>query len=769
MSTRSPLRWPKHKQPLATDSSSPKLSFNALFGLRAKKPSSPEPRCTSPLTEASSIYGNRPPSKSVSSMRSPVDSLGPKTLSDLRESRQSLLTLSDHDPFAGGSITVHTPPRSTVGSNRLSTHSKNSLPEVIGGELETIALFPTTSSQERSLSPDSALFAGYSAPACRGPTLKKSPDPPYSRFVNALGTAFPTAPEKLTKSDSCTTLTNRPVTSAIPARSPMRPRGLTESAMTHRSRSAVASPGTPPRCISRQVSLARLGIPPSAPPSQQLPPPPTSPVPLDSNTSGTHSDTLPVKPSGSLFSTPSDTFSLCSTRRKCKLPDLVPTSPEKPSMATRKLKKAVSHNSIAKLSISISPLEPSPIRTDEDQEKYHVERPSCKQRSFQSRLPALPIITSSPSRSQSPTSGSNSSLTSRRRLFSATRRPSICQSNSTEEDAQSIFSLRSEQNIPLSPSRPWIGPSHSPSFGEDGASDEPSSPQLGNKYTPQHIMSPAAMAEVEASVEFIASPRSRGLSITTITSSKDKDDELSSPATSPALSPFSSSGGSSTLPSRSSSLLFKGSSSPPLRTVTRPSTSQSNTTSITNGQSSYQPSPSPPLSLMSLPPPPRPRQRTTTAPSSSKAPSDLRQLDDLRPLSRPPSSSVSTTEAPLRHETALPMFLRPPSKVSPDAQFHRDAGFRTTFLPPPSELSIDPQFHHDTSFQTFSQRPPRRNLLPKTSMEKFFRRRSLLRKPSFLEIDDEAPQETFDQCDSAASLGDSFLDLTRESFDMNTE
>jgi len=49
-------------------------------------------------------------------------------------------------------------------------------------------------------------------------------------------------------------------------------------------------------------------------------------------------------------------------------------------------------------------------------------------------------------------------------------------------------------------------------------------------------------------------------------------------------------------------------------------------------------------------------------------------------------------------------------------------------------------------------------------MEKIFRRRSLLRKPSFLEIDDEVAQ---DIDNPGGSPDDSFLDLTRESFDTN--
>lgn len=53
-------------------------------------------------------------------------------------------------------------------------------------------------------------------------------------------------------------------------------------------------------------------------------------------------------------------------------------------------------------------------------------------------------------------------------------------------------------------------------------------------------------------------------------------------------------------------------------------------------------------------------------------------------------------------------------------------------------------------------------------MEKFLRRHSLLRKPSFLEIDDEVTQNPVDKGGPrGGSPDDSFLDLTRESFDTN--
>ena len=174
MSALSPLRWPRPKPPSPSDprpndkNSSGKRSLNALFGLKSKKPVVElSSSVASVLPDADSrpvLYANRPPSKSVSSTQSRVDSIGPKTPSDVRESRQSLLTLSDHDPFAGRGITLVTSQQSAIGSNRLSVHSNSSLPEAIGGKLDNRALFPPPtliSPKERPVSPDFALFSGY--------------------------------------------------------------------------------------------------------------------------------------------------------------------------------------------------------------------------------------------------------------------------------------------------------------------------------------------------------------------------------------------------------------------------------------------------------------------------------------------------------------------------------------------------------------------------------------------------------------------------------
>jgi len=56
--------------------------------------------------------------------------------------------------------------------------------------------------------------------------------------------------------------------------------------------------------------------------------------------------------------------------------------------------------------------------------------------------------------------------------------------------------------------------------------------------------------------------------------------------------------------------------------------------------------------------------------------------------------------------------------------------------------------------------PPRKNIRPKISVEERMHRQSILRKPSFLDIDDEMDKEPV-----LMRRQDSFLDLTRGSFD----
>jgi hypothetical protein len=118
------------------------INFASVIGRKSKKsrptiaiPDSPVPPLVSPAVHRSDppSYTNRPPAKSVSStVRSADDSLEPRTPSDVHRDRGSLplsvLTLSDPDPFAAGAISV---PRSILDRGRLSVYSSTSANNVL--------------------------------------------------------------------------------------------------------------------------------------------------------------------------------------------------------------------------------------------------------------------------------------------------------------------------------------------------------------------------------------------------------------------------------------------------------------------------------------------------------------------------------------------------------------------------------------------------------------------------------------------------------------
>lgn len=117
--------------------------FASAIGFKSKKhpalaiqdpPFPSRPRgVTNPILDP--IYTNRPPSKSVSSTQTRDDSLEPRTpLDGQRVGRQSLLTLSDVDPFAvrGVASAPHTP----SDPDRLSAYSNSSIPDFISKNVD---------------------------------------------------------------------------------------------------------------------------------------------------------------------------------------------------------------------------------------------------------------------------------------------------------------------------------------------------------------------------------------------------------------------------------------------------------------------------------------------------------------------------------------------------------------------------------------------------------------------------------------------------------
>lgn len=275
-----------------------------------------------------------------------------------------------------------------------------------------------------------------------------------------------------------------------------------------------------------------------------------------------------------------------------------------------------------------------------------------KQRSFH-RLPVPAVPLQLPA--------TEPSQPGRKRLFSSSssRRPS--QSSPVADDVRSLYGTEPER-ISLTSASYWID------------TDQPQTPT--HEYTPQQIMSPAEMLQVEASVDAsYHHPRPRGDSIVSASALSDVEHDF-------GFSPPSLHGASR----RQSDIDHRD---PSVRSMP-----------VSPAAAMYYPTltpepPSPPI-LMSLPPPPR-RTKSRTSSVSSHA-----QSDAVSPLSP----------------------------------------------------------------------PPRRVLRPKVSAEKRMHRQSLLRKPSFLDIDDEGDRDhsppsvvTRQRPPAMVTRQHSFLDLTRESFD----
>ncbi|KAJ8702298.1 hypothetical protein PTI98_001029 [Pleurotus ostreatus] len=730
-------------------------------------------------------YMNRPPSKSVSSTKSPVESIGPVTpVEHHNPHRQSLLTLSDQDPFASYGMNAVADP------NRLSVYSGSSGSDYMSKKASmqrtSYASSAFSSAGDQQLSPG----ARWQEPP---PALKLKPrrsQGSLHRKVSILSaeSSLTSAWESLTHSAKCPA-SSSPVTPSDPhrlsqpppnplPRPPMRARGMTDTGMRQPSfppsepssstsvstSSLVPSPSRrmsptfspPTSALRRKQSSTRMGgPPPSAPPTHDLPLPPAL---VDGATADDDSDILPdistssTSSSGLSFasSTSSNRDAYFAHSRKPSLeeepghsssrqkkrkqyqakeiirpPIVAPQPPPSPLSSPQTLKRALSHQSLIKRRTSASSIA-SGSATDAP-----LEKAPRKQRSYP-RIPVPPLpqslrhatsfgptapLPSAPTSTQR-TSSSHGALPTRGRLFSGPtlRRPSTSQCTPADDDIRSVFSLPLEQErmqgLSLSRNMPSTSSAAQStslprSSWDCNSIDEPASPATSSvvDYTPRRIKSPAEMAKIEASVHEagLTYVRPRGSSFTSVSTTMSDDDySISaphSPPTSihllPILPPHTGS------PLRSASMINKA---PPVpRLQVRPSTSQatisppSSPTSASSPRSHlFFPSTSFQPVTNSLPPPPRPRPiRPSTA-----------------PLAPPPETPVSAS----------------------------------SFVHTPRIVPLAP--------------PPRRKVsVPKLSSERILQRRSLLRKPSFLEIDDDIDKEEPD------GIEDSFLDLARESFD----
>ncbi|KAG0707507.1 hypothetical protein DFH29DRAFT_1055481 [Suillus ampliporus] len=281
--------------------------FASVMGRKSKKsrpaltiPDSPVP----PLVSASAVhppplqYTNRPPAKSISStVRSGDDSLEPRTPSDTNRDRisfpLSVLTLSDPDPFAAGVISV---PKNILDRGRLSVYSSTSTRDVSSNKDEVDFLQHPSHGSMSSQSHG----GGYVTPSLEstGSRLSPTADGRGTLLSREMSTRSEITYEQkflespvhyskplLSKYGSAATLTDQcrkgsPDSPAAAVRPTIYPIGYT-AASSFQGASTISQPrkgSTPPsaqgsvrsRTLSRQQSTSR------AAPAREPPPPPAT-------------------------------------------------------------------------------------------------------------------------------------------------------------------------------------------------------------------------------------------------------------------------------------------------------------------------------------------------------------------------------------------------------------------------------------------------------------------------------------------------------------
>lgn len=740
------------------------LNFNSIasaIGFKPKKhPSlaiqSPPPVQTTTATDGSAKYRYRPPSKSVSSVRSQVDSLDSRTPVDARgDTPQSLLTLSDVDPFASNGSSA----RHASDLNRLSGNSNSSIAEVgskhrgpsmlnrisssshsnihHGGELS-----PSSSSQSSTLAPDSPTQHLKPTRSVGSLHRKRSIRPPEGSLISAWDNMTQTHQPTISKSGSSSTLTDKnrlsqPLPTPHPP-PPMRPRGMTDTSASQlsgsvqtklsssRNNSVTSSPisgrsTASSRVISRQTSMSRIGSPPSAPPPRHgLPPPPLV------NDNAKDNDPEPAVDASGSSSTLSFASSVSSNKEILLTQPYSPRLKEKRSsgrtspssakhesehfgnsfskasqsqlIAPRPLKKALSHQSLVMRGSSSSPAStpatPPPERTNDK-----VPR---KQRSLhQAKSPKSsmsPVRHANTSGSQSPTPGSDrGSLTDHRR------------------DSASIIPIPGRKRLfsgsnlrrPSTAQDDTLSVFSARSEQEQSSSFvNPVSPTTSfsfwDEHTPDHGLDSSRPVIHEYTPKQIMSPAE--------------------------MAKVEASVEESSVHRR-----MRGLSD----------TSASSTTS--DGDESLATGPSSPSAW---------HVGTSTVLTQRSNSLLLTGLTVPRRLAVRPSTSEANVAVPSTHRNSLKSPSSPPQAM--------------TSLPPPPRPRLRPSLVTQALPEdklVISPSPPiRRSFHAKASVEKAIHRQSLMRKPSFLEIDDDTDRET-DGESPGEQLNGSFLDLARESFD----
>ncbi|KAH9944255.1 uncharacterized protein BXZ73DRAFT_87188 [Epithele typhae] len=787
----------------------PSLKPKRLPTLTIQDPPSPLPSPNS--------YSTSRPGTSQSSTKSLVpgdqydyDAVSePRTPSDLPRDRLSyqpsvMTAFSEIDPFASAGIVVHHLPQDP---NRLSVYSDSSRPDAIPQNRRS---YGSSSSNSHGNSSDSFRHAFYGSrfpPIQEGVRVQcvqqhRCPHDPRTRSSTHLARkradmdyrAVPPSPSVPMLSPMQPMSVRRKASGSV---SPVSSHAPTPPSITRsRSASNATNPDSPvsagarPSVLMRKASSSRVHLPPiPSPPTSDLPPPPRFPA-----------SNLPYDISSSLNFAPSlmhDSYDLGPEKPKAKrrtnrdLPPQSATESNSPSPLSSPAMDHIPHKA-PKLLKKMS-AQNLPQRISTPSEEFHAGKTPRKQRSFHTSrvpLPPLPglrvLLATLPQHPASPIlePRRGSVASPRKRLFSGSsaRRSTSSHgptSPSVEDDKRSIFSFESDVRpvtssgvepitmsfgtagapLALMTKNACISPS---SFWDEqqagGASTNTASASQSD-YTPQYIMAPADQlklaekledaqsaeeeAEREAMARLVLQPGDFGMTFApTATTSRSRSNSVLSSTSlaqghengsrSRVTSLTSLSSHLSAAPSRmsqleslrmgplrSSSMLAKGSSRVPSLT-TRPSTAQASLSLSPPHSPRYsQSSPSPVIPSASLPPPPRRR------PSRS----DLNEIT---------SSGVADKRA-----SVVPMNPLSPPPMRANRARHDSTGARSIA----------------------SSRPPSSfNQLQQKSMK----RRSLMRKPSFLDIDDE-PDDAVDgdgsdsdgpEPDSPA-MESSFLDMDR--------
>jgi hypothetical protein len=473
-------------------------------------------------------------------------------------------------------------------------------------------------------------------------------------------------------------------------------------------------------------------MPPKAPPVQNLPPPPVVDAPVDD----LGSFLLPSdsSPSSSILSFTSSLYPnfdepylhpVHSSREARtdayaavrNLPDgskqVDPmSSPVKPEQRSPPgyLKKAASHQSFSS--------KPESIRSGYGPEDTSDKRPR-KQRSYHRARQSRPAPHSaSPNFASLASPGDGSEIpptnkatpggpmASRKRFFSSTgMRPPTSQTEQRDPDVRSVKSLSLEndraQGVFFPASKPK---SITTSSLHESIRDEPPLPPASPEYVPQQILSPAELLQVEASIEAGTDqyPRGRRSRVPSSHSTNYSSDMFND---------FS----------------FPGSLSPPASLRTSLEKLLSSPDGGTNSQT--------------------PRRSSSTR---------SKEQSSLRLRTRPPASQAHPTapSSPVTSSLYSPSVFSESVHVSlpPPPRPRGQRALTVTYETSP-RLSVSP-------YVSLSPPPVRKNTTRSNpSLESAILRRSIMRKPSFLEIDDDVEK------DCERQLGDSFLDLHRESFD----